>query len=766
VERVAARRGHGVIGLLLVAGCLLAPVRAIAASTSIWSWGDNEFGVLGDGTYQPSLVPKLVTMPVAIVQIAAGDDFVLALDVNGEVWSWGVHERGSLGRGGFVLLHASTPGKVAGLDQVVQISASQGRSNNGGYHALALRADGTVWSWGDNEFGKLGRGTPGDFDPYAAPIPGLANVTKVAAGGEFNLALRADGSVWAWGRNQYRQLGDGTTTDSTTPVRATDFDDVVDLGAGVFFASVLRSDGTVWGWGANNTAQLGIGYGGSPEFPPVQAEGLAGVVDIEANGYSTIAIDAAGDVWTWGASTYYNAPEPMTPWRLGGGHDARAAQIAGVQTTLVVKRDGTVWSGAAWTPEVEDDGSVTFEQFSEDPLWLKRIPGFTAAEAAVSAGQSLTVLGGSWKAPDPSRERPVPPVAGDATKRTEQDVPDPFVMEVDGRYYAFGTNTRVDLPRGGSAFANVPVFTSSDLVEWTYLHDALPTIDDPGSGWQAGAFSSFTWAPAVLLTQTPLADVYQLFFTGRRIATGRQCIGVASAADPEGPYTLAPNPLLCNEVPAPHTDGGAIDASPFVDENGRRYLLWKNDCLGVGCSVTLWAQELSDTAQLVGSPSPLLRFTAPADATAYPWEPPLIEGPAMVRRGSRYHLFYSANRWDFASYAIGWALCETPLGPCGRQTAAAPWLRSYGPYRGPGGQELVRDRFGRTLEPTTLVYHAWDQEDFPVPDGLHAPGSRRHLHVWPLDWQEPACGLGVELPLVLAPLMALRRRRRKLARAG
>ena len=283
-----------------------------------------------------------------------------------------------------------------------------------------------------------------------------------------------------------------------------------------------------------------------------------------------------------------------------------------------------------------------------------------------------------------------------------EDFPDPFVLRDGDRYYAFATN---------SAGSNVRVVESSDLARWTELPDALPELP----AW-AKSNASLTWAPSVLRR----GATFVLFYTARDVASGFQCIGRATAATPAGPYVdESSGPFIC-QVSGAEDLCGSIDPSPFVDENGDAYLLWKSDENATACKgdARLWTHRLGiDGLSLLGSPTELLRRDRG-------WEAPLIEGPSMVKLQDRYYLFYSANWWESSSYGIGYATCATAVGPCAKQTLDGPFVKSAGETLGPGGQELFTDASGKLW----MAYHAWSS---PIV-GYHNGGARS-LRIDPIE---------------------------------
>jgi beta-xylosidase len=254
------------------------------------------------------------------------------------------------------------------------------------------------------------------------------------------------------------------------------------------------------------------------------------------------------------------------------------------------------------------------------------------------------------------------------------DFADPYVLVTDSMYYAYATNVG---PK------NVPVLQSHDLASWISAGDAMPEL----GAWAVSGRRK-TWAPAVL----QWGDKFLLFYTARDRQSDRQCIGRAESLSPTGPFIdERGGPFLCQL-----DQGGSIDASVVRDSLGRVYLLWKNDGNCCGLPVMLWSQELSaDGASLVGEPAPLLR-------PDQPWEGPLIEAPTMWWEDGSWHLLYSANLWNTNRYAMGYAECETPLGPC-RKSGHGPVMSSDRETAGPGGAEVFQDHSGRTW----IAYHGW-----------------------------------------------------------
>ncbi|GEC93678.1 RCC1 domain-containing protein [Brevibacillus brevis] len=196
-----------------------------------------------------------------VVSIADGFSHTLALKEDGTVWSWGQESRGQLGNGS--TNHNLLPTKVKGLENVTAIAAGFS------LHNLAVKKDGTVWAWGNNNYGQLGDGTKTNrFLPVQ--VKGLTDVVSVAVGNEQSFAIKKDGSVWAWGRNTQGRLGLGTNTmENMIPAKVVGLTDVIAISSGYHHVLALKKDGTVWSWGVNESGQIGDGtqtrYGTSPE---------------------------------------------------------------------------------------------------------------------------------------------------------------------------------------------------------------------------------------------------------------------------------------------------------------------------------------------------------------------------------------------------------------------------------------------------------------------------------------------------------------------
>jgi alpha-tubulin suppressor-like RCC1 family protein len=272
-------------------------VLAVKSDGTVWGWGENGRSQLGGSAAfgSSAFVPKQIPGLSNIKAVAAGISHSLALDANGEVWSWGYNGVGQLGNGNIAEMQISTPLKVAGLSEVVAIAA-------GHAHSLALKKDGSVWAWGYNYHGELGIGTAQNSGT-PVKVLNLSSIVAIVASWDHSLALRSDGRVFSWGNNENGAVGDGSTTNVATPVLLSGLQGIKSVAAGWSHSLALATDGTLWAWGGNNSGQLGIGTTATvPIASPVKGPVLAGISRIAAGSDSSFAIKTDGTLWAWGGN--------------------------------------------------------------------------------------------------------------------------------------------------------------------------------------------------------------------------------------------------------------------------------------------------------------------------------------------------------------------------------------------------------------------------------------------------------------------------------
>src|SRR5450756_2579326 len=273
---VGARKGPrvlaalGLAAMLALSGTIISgsPIGTQAAgsiavvSGSAWAWGDNGFGQLGNGTTTNSSTPVAVSLPAGttVTAIAGGGFHSLALTSSGQVLAWGYNFNGQLGNG--TTADSSIPVAVS-LPSGTTVTAIAG----GGQHSLALTSAGQVLAWGYNSDGELGNGTTTNSStPVAVSLPSGTTVIAIAGGGQHSLALTSSGQVLAWGFNYSGQLGNGTTSTTgcfciSTPVAVSlpSGTTVTAIAGGGSHSLALTSNGQVLAWGYNGEGELGNG---------------------------------------------------------------------------------------------------------------------------------------------------------------------------------------------------------------------------------------------------------------------------------------------------------------------------------------------------------------------------------------------------------------------------------------------------------------------------------------------------------------------------
>jgi RHS repeat-associated protein len=313
---------------------------ALKSDGTVWAWGLNAEGQLGDGTTGGSTCGNTVCHPTpeqvpglsGVKAVAAGHEFSIALKSDGTVWAWGMNNAGEVGNGTVssnACLCIDAPTQVTGLSGIASVAAGISGYNGDDKHVLALKSDGSVWAWGYDGAGQVGDGTVGSgiCACIDAPVqvPGLSGIAGVAAGGNHSLALRADGTVFAWGSDAYGELGNGTSISQptsqgcwclTAPVQVTGLSAVISISAQDGESSAITSDNTVWDWGTNGSGELGLGTNVGPQScnpsfgggsiacgtAPQHVTSPNETVELATGSLYSLALRADGTVWDWGTN--------------------------------------------------------------------------------------------------------------------------------------------------------------------------------------------------------------------------------------------------------------------------------------------------------------------------------------------------------------------------------------------------------------------------------------------------------------------------------
>ncbi len=406
----------------------------LKADGSVWSWGDtSNLQGWGELTTMHSPVPVLGNH--SFIDVVSGDQHALALKANGEVWAWGRNVEGQLGNNSFI--GTESPVKVVGNHTFTAIGA--------GYrHSMALKgADGSCWTWGENDYGKLGINVPASIQSSPRLVVGNHSFIQVSGGSDFGGAVKANGEIWMWGLNNYGQVGDNTSTNKSSPVKvwsglydslscgydhsvaistgdaayAWGYNDYGQIGQGEAtfihsrpmlvngghdFSQIwagykmttglgLNAEvGEIWSWGVNASGQLANGVIDASSNTPVQAVGNHSFSSI----YLIGGMKASDEIWGWGEVAtglfQLNSGQPQPAFL---SEDSYKQVVAGESHSFMRKENGEVW---AW-------GTNTYGQVGDNTLTVKTSPVLVVGSHSfnhISAGRvhSMAVKGGDGKA--------------------------------------------------------------------------------------------------------------------------------------------------------------------------------------------------------------------------------------------------------------------------------------------------------------------------------------------------------------------------------
>lgn len=308
---------------------------ALKTDGTLWAWGGNTYGNLGDGTTTDKSTPIQIGTETNWAKVCAGGYHTLAIKTDGTLWAWGRNDYGQLGDG--TIINKSTPIQIGVLSDWSQIESKEGRT-------LAIKTDGTLWSWGITNFDENTeyRSTP-------EQVGTDTDWSKISCGFTHIIALKTNGTLWGWGGNGYGQLGDGTTTLKTTPIQIGAANDWSKIATGYMHTVALKTDGTLWAWGPNEWGWLGDGTTIGKTIP-TQIGTATNWSQIAASNINTVAIKTDGTVWTWGANYFGqlgNHGDPngrnVIPRQVGTA--TNWSQITmGYMHVIALKTDNTLWA--------------------------------------------------------------------------------------------------------------------------------------------------------------------------------------------------------------------------------------------------------------------------------------------------------------------------------------------------------------------------------------------------------------------------------------
>jgi alpha-tubulin suppressor-like RCC1 family protein len=580
---------------------------AIGAGGIVYAWGDNTYGQLGDGTTTMRTAPVQVPGLSGITAVAAGYRSSFALGAGGTVYAWGANTHGVLGDGTTTERHS--PVQVTAVTGFSSVSAGQATT-------YGIKA-GQVYMWGDGISGETGDGT-NQFD-HVTPqaVPGLTGATAVSGGGQYALSLDASTNSHSWGANGYGQLGDGTTTDRNTQAVFTS--GLTTLAAGAYHAIAIGANGSVYGWGANDAGQVGDGTTTNRNVP-VQVSGLSGITALAAGFEFNYALGAGGAVWAWGYNTYGQLGDGTTTNR------ATPVQISCVPVAPEI-------SSASASPNPVSAGSATTFSVDWSDLNGDQARALICKTNAVAGGGCT---GGAWAIGTLTSSTPATasytPVTNDIGNRTYYafacDSTNLCSPSISGTLTVNGTaptaSAATDTPDPVLA-GNTVTFT----VSWTDPNagdsvravicrtNAVSNGTCSGGAWAVG--SQTTTSPSTVSYTTSNADIGTKPYYAFACDFANLCsAGVAGTVTTQ---SAAPSATSASHSPSQVVAGHEVTFSVnWTDPNPgdtERAVICKTDAISAGgtCLGGAWANGYSSTT----SPAWAAYMTQTADIGTHPY---------------------------------------------------------------------------------------------------------------------------------------------------
>jgi len=327
---------------------LLLPAAGVDTSSGydFYQWGESINATVGNGLSQVHVSPQLLDNDQNWNKLALAEQSTIAIKSNGTLWTWGTNDDGQLGLNNDTA--RSLPTQVGALSNWAQVSFGNDGSN--GATALAVKTDGTLWAWGTNANGQVGNSTIIDRSS-PVQIGALSNWAQVEGGERASFAITTTGALYAWGINLNGQLGTSSTTtiQRSSPVQVGALSDWAQISAGDGFCVSVKTDNTIWSWGHNGSGQLGLNISAAIDrSSPVQIGALSDWAQASAGAAHSLAVKTDGTLWSWGGNSQGQLGDgtkisKSSPIQIGALSDW-AQVAAGSDFSLAVKTDDTLWA--------------------------------------------------------------------------------------------------------------------------------------------------------------------------------------------------------------------------------------------------------------------------------------------------------------------------------------------------------------------------------------------------------------------------------------
>lgn len=479
-------------------GTASTPAWAVDSTARLWAWGSGTAGAFGDGKNTAAVRADAqqnrirTAGGVTVTGVAAGANHTAALGDDGNIWSWGANTDGQLGNGATTATGTPVKATAVYTDQPVNVTAGDG-------HILVTGTLGRVVGSGLGTSGEL-TGTASRTAPAAA---GTGQYSQVATGGSHTVAInRANGTVVAWGKNTYGQLGDGTTTNATAPVAVKGLPagvPIVEVAAGAAFSAALDINGNVWTWGRNDYAQIGDGSTAT-RTTAVKVPLTAKVTTIGAGAAHMLAVDVAGKVWAWGRND-------RNQLGTGTASDRRAIPVAVTTPGVLAAVDGadfhsvgvtTAGKLISWGGEAAaDNGHGNITTTTPTVIAAPAVTAATFREVVATARQTLAIdtdgdlwvwgTDASGRLGRATTATPVELVTGKHIIAADTSATNSVYVTADGSVAVTGTGANGQLGRSTQAASG----TFIDVPAWAAAVQAnTPTYAKTGTVWAAPTFTA------------------------------------------------------------------------------------------------------------------------------------------------------------------------------------------------------------------------------------------------------------------------------------
>lgn len=508
---------------------------AIGSDHNTYAWGGNALGQLGDGTTTSSATPVRVQAPAGVdfVSVSVGVNHSVALGSDGNAYAWGDNSHGQLGDGG-----------TAGSRVPVRVRAPAGVTFTalvtGVFHSVAIGSDGNAYAWGRNTYGELGDGTTtSSATPVVVQVPAGVSFTSLAAGVYHSVAIGSDGVSYAWGDNGFGQLGDGTTVAShvPVPVQAPPGVTFTAIAAGVYHVVATGSDGNTYSWGANTSGQLGDGTTtGSPTPVPVQTPAGVTFTGPAAAGGHSLALGSDGATYAWGDGDLGQlgdgtTTDSLTPVPVQAPPGVTFTGLAaGGGHSIALGSDGNAYAWGDNGSGGLGDGTTTN---SSTPVRVADDLAVVAVTFGTAAAAALSQSGTTWSATTPA-QCGVVDVQVTSTRYGVTRTASAGTFGYGSAPAVTAQPTSVELPPGGGQVTLSAQATGDDVptVQWQSAPSGT-------AGWTdiPGATSS-----TLTTTITQPSDLRAVFTNCRGSAVTVAVTVTVAALDPSSGPTSTPEP--------------------------------------------------------------------------------------------------------------------------------------------------------------------------------------------------------------------------------